>query len=154
MLVQEELVNKLSFYLPQNAIIYLSSDSNRVILWMINKFLQNKSFKLVKHSDIINNIDNHFQSNILTNLLIEEGKNNKELESIQNNENLEEINEEENNNNENNNHDNDNNDNDKNEEENAEIEETELIKLYNDYWISYNPLVKIYLIFIVVIFLF
>ena len=177
MLIQDELVNKLSCYLPQHAIIYLSSDSNRVILWMIKKFLQNKSFKLIKHSEVLNNIENHFSNNILTNLLIEDRRNNnntstsitttntncndahqekeinntiviQQIENLQennnrnnssdnNNDDTKELNEEEENINENGN------DNDNEEEEKNTLEETELIKLYNDFWISYNPLVSI-----------
>lgn len=52
MLVQEEFVTKLSGYLSSGSLIYLSSDSNRVILWMIHKFLHNNFFKLIKSQDI------------------------------------------------------------------------------------------------------
>jgi tRNA (guanine-N7-)-methyltransferase len=60
MLVQEELVTKLAGYLSSGSLIYLSSDSNRVILWMIQKFLQSNFFKLIKSQDMKDLPDNVF----------------------------------------------------------------------------------------------
>lgn len=171
MLIQDDLVNKLSLYLPQNAIIYLSSDSNRVILWMINKFLQNKSFKLVKHSEVINNVDNHFPQNVLTNLLTADGLNyNTENVKSENQQNQEskESKEEKNNEGENEGEDEgeENDDEDDEDEEDGneneqdqedenenddEISAREMIKLYDEYWIPYNPLVSEFIIIMIII---
>jgi hypothetical protein len=59
MLVQEELVSKLAQHLTAGAFIYLSSDSNRVILWMVHKFLLKKLFKLVKADEIRETLPRH-----------------------------------------------------------------------------------------------
>lgn len=119
MLVQDELVMKLSHYLASGAYIYLSSDSNRVILWMIHKFLQNDFFRLIKADDI-NEIPDHVFLPVGS--IISSSQN--AGESLPRDFEAEDIKEEEG---------------DIDDENDRENENKEIDKL-NDYWIDYNPL--------------
>lgn len=122
MLVQDDLVLKLSQYLTSGAYIYLSSDSDRVILWMIHKFLHNDHFKLIKSVEV-SEIPNHV---FFTTNSIVPSSSMAHSESPEIHDDDEEEGGEENE--------------DELEQEDDDENETNEINKLNEYWIDYNPL--------------
>jgi hypothetical protein len=136
MLVQEELVIKLSGHLSSGSLIYLSSDSNRVMLWMVQKFIQSNFFKLIKAQEIKDLPDNVFflpsSSSVAergdgvasvgsdSEVTVATARTKEEDEDEENEEDLDDEEKE-------------------NNEKETEKENNEIERL-NEYWIDYNPL--------------
>jgi hypothetical protein len=125
-LIQEGVVLKIAQYLPTGALIYLSSDSNRVALWMVEKFLKKYPSSEGEKSSLFRLVGKDEVTSLPPDIFLKIQKTSNEMPPpSRDNEDEEDRKSPEN---------------DLESEEENHEEESDGIRRYEEYWMEYNPL--------------